>query len=210
MTRKKLSGLLFTAAIGALMVTGACTEQRAKPSDFDPKSTVETTKPAGEEAREPDSIQFREMGPAPELAKVQFFANTKPMFMQDMRGKLVLLTFFDVADSVASRKFIRRYNDMNTALHGRGVQVMGVLTGSGLKTMQQLQQKVSLMQMGFPVVLDADGSAAQDYKAASLPAMYLIDQEGKIIFSRAGAGGTDYTENAVRQKLGMPLIPERD
>ena len=40
--------------------------------------------------------------------------------------------------------------------------------------------------------------------------MYLIDPEGKIIFSRAGAGGTDYTENAVRQKLGMPLIPERD
>jgi peroxiredoxin len=214
MVRQSRTPLLLLAAASLLTFTSACTE-RARSSDFDVKNqptaeaAAKTTEP---EAREPDSIQYSDMGPAPELTTVKFFANTKGLYLQDLRGKYVLLQVFTFgADSLANRKLVRRYNEMHRALLGKGnFQLLGVLTGTDVKSSKQLLDRTNLMQIAFPVALDTDGAVAQSYKAASLPATYLIDPEGKIIFSRAGAGGTDYTENAVRQKLGLPLIPERD
>ncbi len=214
MVRQSKHLLLIFSAVSFLSYTSACTE-RARSTDFDVKNqpTAEAAaKPTEPEAREPDSIQYSDMGPAPELTTVKFFANTKGMYLQDMRGKYVLMQVFTLnADTVANRKMVRRYNEMHKSLIGKGnFQLLGVLTGTDIKTPKQLLDRANLLQIAFPVALDADGAVAQSYKAASLPATYLVDPEGKIIFTRAGAGGTDYTENAVRQKLGLPLIPERD
>lgn len=206
--------LATTLAAGLFSAAAACTD-RANPSDFNPKTTVagataETTAPAEPEAREPSAIAFSNMGPAPDLENVRYFANTKPMYLQDMKGKNVLVTFFTVGDSLADRKFVRRYNEMRQALAGKNVMMLNVLTSSSIKTPAELARRANMLQAAFPIALDADNSAAAAYKAASLPATYLVDGEGNIIFSRAGEGGTDYVENAVRQKLEMPLIPERD
>lgn len=204
---------LLTAGAFAALLTGsvACTE-RAKPSDFNPTNpvTAETAKPAEPEAKEPDSITFREMGPAPELTNISVFANSKATFLKDLTGRTVLLNFFTLGDSVNDRKLVRRYNAMYRTFAGKPFTMMGVLTASNIKTSTELLRRANLLQIAFPVALDQDGSASRDYKAASLPASYLIDESGKIIFTRAGEGGTDYLENAVRQKLGMPMIPERD
>lgn len=216
MTRPlSISSLLALTAAGMLALGSACTE-RARSSDFDPKNTQPTAeaaaKPAEPEAREPDSVQYTDGGMAPELTSVRFFANTKGMYLESLRGKYVLLQIFTVGkDSAADRKLARRYTEMHRSLINKGnFQMLSVLTGTDIKAPQALLERANRLQIGFPLALDADGAVAQEYKAASLPATYLIDPEGKIIFTRAGAGGTDYTENAVRQKLGLPLIPERD
>ncbi len=208
------SSLIALAAVGVFTFSSACTE-RARSSDFDPKNTqptVESTPKAEPEAREPDSVQYTDGGMAPELTSVKFFANTKGMYLQDLRGKYVLVQIFTLgADSAMNRKLTNRYNEMHKSLvRTPNFQMLGVLTGTGIKDPKSLLDRANLMQIAFPVALDGDGAVAQSYKAASLPATYLVDPEGKIIFTRAGAGGTDYTENAVRQKLGLPLIPERD
>ncbi|MBC7448351.1 MAG: TlpA family protein disulfide reductase [Hymenobacteraceae bacterium] len=207
--------MLALAGAGILAFGSACTE-RATSSDFDPKNPQPTAesapKPPVVEAREPDSVAYTDGGVAPEISSVSFFANTRGMHLQDLRGKYVLLQIFTLnADSIANRKLIGRYNEMYKALRTRGnFQFLSVLTGTDIRAPKALLGRANLLQISFPVALDADGSAATAYKAASLPATYLIDPEGKIIFTRAGAGGTDYTENAVRQKLNLPLIPERD
>ncbi len=209
------SSLLALTAAGLLALGSACTE-RARPSDFDPKNSIPTAeaaaKPAAPEAREPDSVAYTDGGMAPEISSIKFFANTKGMYLQDLRGKYVLLQIFTLGtDSLANRKLIGRYNEMYKALRTRGnFQMLCVMTGTDVRAPKGLLEKANLLQMSFPIALDADGGVAQSYKAASLPATYLIDPEGKIIFTRAGAGGTDYTENAVRQKLNLPLISERD
>jgi peroxiredoxin len=206
---------LAFALASVLVLSSACTE-RARPSDFDSKSaqpTAESTaKLAEPEAREPDSVKYSDNGPAPELKTVKFFANTRGMYLQDLRGKYVMLHLFTITeDSVANRKLVKRYNEMYRSLLNKGnFQMLGVITGGTVKNGQQLLEAANRNQIGFPVALDATGAVAQDYKAASFPATYLVDPEGNIIFTRAGAGGTDYAENAVRQKLGLPLIPERD
>lgn len=216
MNRSFSTGRLAALTAAGLLAFGSACTERARSSDFDPKNaqpTVETAaKPAEPEAREPDSVQYTDGGMAPELEKVTLFANTRAMFLQDLKGKYVLLQIFTVGkDSAAERKLARRYNEMHRALLNKGnFQMLGVLTGTDIKTGKQLIDRANLLQIGFPVALDADGSVAAAYKAASLPATYLIDPEGKVIFTRAGNGGTDYTENAVRQKLNMELIPERD
>ena len=216
MTRSFFIPSLYAFAIGTLALGSACSE-RANPKDFDPKNkpspTLETAANAAEpEAREPDSVQYSDGGMAPEIASVRLFANTKGLYMQDLRGKYVLLQIFSLgADSAANQKLAARYNAMYKSLVNKGnFQMLGVLTGSEVKTPQDLLARANLLQISFPLALDATGTVAQEYKAASLPATYLIDPEGKVIFTRAGAGGTDYTENAVRQKLGLPLIGERD
>ena len=215
-----MSRPIYVSSVFALLATGllafgsACTEH-ANPREYDPKNkpsaTLEaTSKPAEPAARDPDSVQYTDGGMAPELASVHFFANTRGMYLQDLRGKYVLMEIFSfTGDSAVDRKLTNRYNAMYKSLLNKGnFQFMSVLTNTGIKDSKALLDRANRMQIGFPVALDADGKVAQEYKAASLPATYLIDPEGKIIFTRAGAGGTDYTENAVRQKLGLELIPE--
>lgn len=207
---------LPTLTIAALLAFGSACTERARSTDFDaktPLATAETApKPAEPEGREPDSVVYTDGGMAPELRSVKFFANTKGMYLQDLRGKYVLLQIFTLqSDSAANRKLIHRYNELHRTLINKGnFQMLSVLTGTEIKASAPLLDRANLLQIAFPVALDAEGTVAQEYKAASLPATYLIDPEGKIIFTRAGAGGTDYTENAVRQKLNLPLIPERD
>ena len=207
--------LLALAAAGVLAFGSACTE-RARSGDFDPKNpqpTVESSpKSVTPESREPDSVHYTDGGMAPEIASVHLFANTKGMYLETLRGKYVLLQVFTIgSDSAVNRKFIHRFNDLHKSLINKGnFQLLSVLTGTDIKLSKVLLDRANLLQIAFPVALDADGTVAQEYKAASLPATYLIDPEGKIIFTRAGVGGTDYIENAVRQKLGLPLINERD
>ncbi len=203
------------AGLGLFVLTSACTE-RARSSDFDPKNAQPTVEAADKiaepEAREPDSIQYSDNGPAAEIGSVKLFANTRGIYLKDLRGKYVLMQIFTLGkDSLAERKLVQRYNAMHKSLSGKGnFQLLTVLTGTDVKSAQQLLERANRLQVAFPVALDATGQVAEEYKAASLPATYLIDPDGKIVFTRAGVGGTDYTENAVRQKLNMPLIPERD
>ena len=62
----------------------------------------------------------------------------------------------------------------------------------------------AIRQMGitYPVAVDNSYATWNAYKNRFWPALYLIDQNGKIVYSHYGEGNYDETETRVRRLLG--------
>src|ERR1041384_3226324 len=67
---------------------------------------------------------------------------------------------------------------------------LGVATG-GTANADKLKSFAEKDAIGYPILLDPDGSTAKAYGAKTTPHMFIIDKEGKVAY----AGGIDDQPN---------------
>jgi peroxiredoxin len=104
------------------------------------------------------------------------------LHLKDLRGNLVLLDFF-YRSCYPCIKAIPGLNNLDRKYRHRGLIIIGVnpvdQADTGLKSFLQS------MDISYPVVLKAR-EVAETYNVHVYPSLYLIDQEGKIIFTQTG------------------------
>lgn len=141
---------------------------------------------------------------APEIAGIETWLNANPQTLGNLKGKVVLVDFwtYSCINCVRTLPYMtawyNRYRD-------DGFVVLGIHTPEFPfeKKQENVEAAVKKHQIAYPVAMDNKWATWQAYKNRYWPAHYLIDREGRVVYTHFGEGNYDVTENNIRYLLGI-------
>ena len=122
----------------------------------------------------------------PDLA-VEDWLNSKPMQLEDLKGKVVLLDFWATwcgpcIDSIPkTNQLWKKYKD-------HGFVIIGVCATKGGENMASVVREHGIR---YPVAVDVQAGTAQAYKVNGLPDYYLIDRAGRLRIADCANGSLE-------------------
>jgi thiol-disulfide isomerase/thioredoxin len=151
---------------------------------------------------------------APEFTGITTWLNTKPLTLQQLRGKVVWIDFWTyscincIRTLPAVREFYARY-------HQAGLDIIGVHTPEFAfeKITANIESAIRRYHLPYPVAVDNNMATWNAYLNRSWPHVYLIDASGNVAFDYSGEGGDEEIQDHVRSLLastGATLPPPID
>ena len=111
----------------------------------------------------------------------------KTVNLSDFSGKIVVLEWVN-----PDCPFVKRHYNLKTMTtladknKDKGVVWIGIATGNTANA-DKLKSFTEKKSIGYPILLDPDGSTGKAYGAKRTPEMFIIDKDGKIAYQ----GGID-------------------
>jgi peroxiredoxin len=121
--------------------------------------------------------------------------NGKTVSLSAFKGKVVLLNFF-ATWCPPCRAEMPALNKLYHALKPRGLEVFAVSTDRSVNDIKDFLEK---HRVDFPILFDADRSAAKQYRVFSMPTTFLIDRNGMIV--EKFYGEYDWTEPETKGRI---------
>ncbi len=147
--------------------------------------------------------------PAPDFSG-KVWLNSGPLRLSDLRGKVVLVDFWEYTCINCIRTFpaLRRWNSLYGPL---GLVVIGVHTPefAFAKDDGRVREAVKRFGLTFPIVVDSDYKIWDAFHNEAWPAKYLIDKDGNIAYVHLGEGQYVEFETQI-QKLLTEANPHLD
>jgi thiol-disulfide isomerase/thioredoxin len=149
-------------------------------------------------------LQFAEArGMAPNFVGVTQWLNSTPLTIESLRGKVAMVNFWTYGCYNCTNalphvtKLYEKYKD-------KGLVVVGVHTPEFPfeKSTANVQTAIRRHGITFPVAQDNDFATWKNYGNRYWPAQYIIDKNGRIVFTHAGEGEYDTIEKTVQKLLG--------
>lgn len=141
---------------------------------------------------------------APEFAGIEAWLNSKPLTMQSLKGKVVLIDFwtYSCINCVRTLPYI---TDWDRKYRDQGLVIVGVHAPEFEFEKKLDNVKAAIAQHGirYPVALDNKLSTWVNFDNSYWPAHYLIDRDGRVVYTHFGEGQYDVTENNIRYLLGL-------
>src|SRR5215469_4059281 len=139
--------------------------------------------------------------PAPDFSCARCL-NHAPFKLSDLRGKVVLVDFWEYTciNCIRTFPYLRRWDQ----LYGpEGLIILGVHTPefAFAKNPQNVANAIKRFGFTFPVVLDNDETIWSAFHNLAWPADFLIDKDGRLAYSHIGEGDYGDTELAIRKLL---------
>jgi thiol-disulfide isomerase/thioredoxin len=148
----------------------------------------------------------REKIHAPEIEGAPWF-NSPPLSMKALRGKIVLVDFWDYTcvNCIRTLPYLKAWHER---YQSKGLVVIGVHAPefSFAKEEARVGKAIERFGLPYPVALDNDYRTWQAFANRYWPAKYLIDRSGVIRYRHLGEGNTVETELAI-QSLLMEIDP---
>jgi thiol-disulfide isomerase/thioredoxin len=112
------------------------------------------------------------------------------------KGRVVLIDFWATwcGPCVQSMPLIQR---MHEKYKDQGLVVLGV-TDEGRFTVDEFLQKFGVK---YTILLDTNRTSLSDYELETIPALFLIDKQGAIVYSHRGAPENTVELEAEIEKL---------
>lgn len=117
-----------------------------------------------------------------------------PVSLSDYRGRVVVMEFWATwcgpcRFSLPSLEVIyKKFRD-------RGVSVLLINAGESPDEIRKWAQQ----RYTAPMLLDRDGEAAQRFNVQGIPRLFIVDQEGRLVYAHEGYGG------GLERNLGLIL-----
>lgn len=131
-----------------------------------------------------------------------YWVNSEPLSIADLRGKAVLIDFWDYTcvNCIRTLPYVLAWHQRYAAL---GLQVIGVHAPefSFAKELDGVKKAIEAFAIDYPVVMDNGHSIWQAYANRYWPAKYLADREGYIRYYHFGEGAYIETEEAIQMLL---------
>ncbi len=144
------------------------------------------------------------LGQAPELPSGDTWLNSRPLTMQDLKGKVVLIDFwtYSCINCLRTIPYLKRWY---SNYKDKGLIILGVHSPEFPFEQQTSNVTAAMKRLGitYPVVQDNNFAIWKSYGNLYWPAHYLIDKEGNLRYYHFGEGKYLETENAIRQLLGL-------
>ncbi|MDR5733454.1 thioredoxin family protein [Caballeronia sp. LZ025] len=139
---------------------------------------------------------------APNFQGIDNWFNSAPLDLAKLRGKVVLVDFwtFDCINCAHTLPYIKawdaRYRD-------KGLVVVGVHSPEYAfeRDTGNLKKAIERNGITYPVAQDNGFATWRAYGNQYWPALYLIDQNGKLVYSHFGEGQYAQTEQKIRSLL---------
>lgn len=137
---------------------------------------------------------------APEIGRAWY--NTAPLAMRELRGRVVLVDFWDYTCSNCLRT-LPYIKEWHRRYHDKGLTVIGVHSPefSFARTAEHVEQAIRQQGLEYPIVLDNEFQIWQSFANRCWPTKYLIDQGGYVRYYHMGEGGYEETEAAIHALL---------
>ena len=119
-------------------------------------------------------FEARAATPAPALKAVDLKGATRTL--ADYRGKVVVLNFWAswCPPCLREKPSMER---LRVKMAGRPLAVVAL---DSAETREEVDAFLSKMTLGFPILLDPDGSNTKRWKVFALPTTFLLDAEGRV------------------------------
>lgn len=158
-----------------------------------------------------DEKMFQPRVRAPEFVGIKSWINTKPLKIEDLKGKVVLIDFwtYSCINCIRTLPFLKRWHDKYSE---KGLVIVGVHTPEfGFeKDAANVKEAVKKAGITYPVALDSDMKTWTSYQNHYWPAKYLVDRDGFVIYVHFGEGNYTQTEMAIQMALGIKKSFEKD
>lgn len=142
--------------------------------------------------------------PAPAIAGISDWINSKPLTIESLRGKVVLIDFwtYSCINCIRTLPYIKSWYEK---YHDQGLEIIGVHSPEFAfeQDLQNVQHAVKEFGIRYPVALDNRFVTWRNYENQFWPAHYLINQKGEVVYRHFGEGAYDVMENNIRFLLGI-------
>jgi cytochrome c biogenesis protein CcdA/thiol-disulfide isomerase/thioredoxin len=142
--------------------------------------------------------------PAPNFTGISDWLNSKPLTMQDLRGKVVLVDFwtYSCINCVRTLPYITSWY---AKYHDKGLVIVGVHSPEFEfeKKIDNIKTALAKYGIQYPVAVDNDLATWNNFHNRFWPAHYLIDKNGNVVYTHFGEGRYGITEHNIRYLLGL-------
>jgi thiol-disulfide isomerase/thioredoxin len=142
------------------------------------------------------------LGNAPDFAGITHWLNSKPLHIQQLRGKVVLIDFwtYTCINCLRTLPYVRAWDEK---YRDKGLVVVGVHTPEfGFeKETSNVREAIARNHLQYPVAQDNDYGTWNAWGNQYWPAKYLIDADGQVRYTHFGEGDYATTEGAIRSLL---------
>jgi len=142
--------------------------------------------------------------PAPEFAGLENWINSPPLTLPGLKGKVVLVDFwtYSCINCIRTLPYLtewdRKYRD-------QGLVILGLHAPEFEfeKKIDNVKAAVAQHGIGYPVAQDNRFATWDNYRNRYWPGHYLIDRDGRVVYTHFGEGKYEVTENNIRYLLGL-------
>ena len=139
--------------------------------------------------------------PAPDFT-CERCLNHAPFKLSDLRGKVVLVDFWEYTciNCIRTFPYLRRWDQLYRPL---GLVIVGVHTPEFEfgKNPERVADATKRFGFDFPVAIDSDYKIWYAFHNEGWPADYLIDKDGNIVYTHMGEGEYGYFERKIQELL---------
>ena len=143
--------------------------------------------------------------PAPEFQNIDRWLNSEPLEIRKLRGRVVLVDFwtFDCGNCLNQLPYVK---DWNAKYKDQGLVVVGVHTPEFPfeRSTENVQRAIRQLQISHAVAQDNSYATWRAFGNEFWPAIYLIDKQGRIVYSHFGEGRYGETEKKIQALLAEP------
>jgi cytochrome c biogenesis protein CcdA/thiol-disulfide isomerase/thioredoxin len=142
---------------------------------------------------------------APAFTGIDHWINSKPLTINALRGKVVLVDFWTYS-CVNCLRTLPHLEAWDKRYRKAGLVIVGVHTPEFAfeHVVSNVRKATQRLGVRYPVAIDNDYKTWDAYGNNVWPAEYLIDRSGRIREYKQGEGRYDDTEHEIQQLLGEP------
>ena len=141
---------------------------------------------------------------APEFTGIDNWLNSPPLSMQQLRGKVVLVDFwtYTCINCIRTLPYVKSWHEK---YKDKGLVVVGVHTPEYPfeRSTSNVQSAIKRLGIPYPVAQDNRYATWQAYSNQYWPAVYLIDKQGRVVYTHFGEGAYQETEAKIRALLAQ-------
>src|SRR5690349_3832071 len=155
---------------------------------------------------QPAASKLQDYGTAPDFTGVSQWINSKPLTLQALRGKVVLVDFWTYS-CINCLRTLPHLEAWDKRYRKAGLVIVGVHTPEFAfeHSLSNVREAARRLGVRYPVALDNDYATWNAYSNQYWPAEYLVDRQGHVRHYHFGEGEYGKTEQLIRQLLA----PER-
>jgi len=148
--------------------------------------------------------QLKIRSPAPEFTGIDKWLNSEPLTIKQLRGKVVLVDFWTYTCSNCINT-LSNVKDWNQKYKDQGLVVVGVHTPEYPfeRDTRNVEKAIKRFGITYPVAQDNEYATWGAYNNQYWPAFYLIDKQGKVVYTHFGEGNYAQTEAQIQALLAQ-------
>ena len=149
------------------------------------------------------AASLQDYGAAPNFAGISAWINSKPLTIEQLRGKVVLVDFWTYS-CINCLRTLPHLKAWDTAYRRAGLVIVGVHTPEFAfeHVVSNVRKATRDLGVRYPVAIDNGYRTWQAYQNGAWPTEYLVDRTGHVREIKEGEGRYDETERAIRKLLG--------
>jgi len=139
---------------------------------------------------------------APELEGIEAWINSKPLKLENLRGKVVMLDFWTYS-CINCIRTIPHLRELHDKYSKKGLVIIGVHAPEFAfeRELKNVKEAVKKHNIKYPVALDNSHMTWDLYGNRFWPRTTLIDSKGLIAMEHIGEGGYDEIEDKIIELL---------